>query len=63
MDSDEAYFARRAREERAAARRTKDTSAEAVHLELAEAYERAAARAAAIASHAEGVIAFRPQRA
>jgi hypothetical protein len=34
-----------------------------VHLELAEAYERAAARAAAIASHAEGVIAFRPQRA
>jgi hypothetical protein len=63
MDSDEAYFARRAEGERAAARRATDPSAEAAHLELAQAYERAAARATAIASHIEGVIPIRPQRA
>jgi len=63
MEADETYFAKRADQERTAAQRTTDPSAEAVHLELAEAYERAAARAAAISAHVSGVIPIRPQRA
>jgi hypothetical protein len=63
MEDDEAYFAKRAEQERVAAERTTDPSAEAAHLELAEAYERAAARAAAISAHVPGVIPIRPQRA
>ena len=63
MENDEAYFTKRAHEERAAARRTTDPSAEAAHLELAEAYDRAAARAAETVAHTEGVIPIRPQRA
>ena len=39
MESDENYFARRAREEYAAAQRSDDPYARRVHLELAERYE------------------------
>ena len=39
MESDETYFARRAKEERAAAERSDDPFAQGIHLEIAEAYE------------------------
>ena len=39
MESDEAYFARRAKEERAAAERSEDPYARSAHLAIAEAYE------------------------
>ena len=51
MESDEEFFARRAKEERASAKAATKRSAERVHRKLAESYEAAVARAQ---SDAEG---------
>ena len=56
MESDAAYFSRRAEEERVAAMRTVDSRARKAHLELANRYF---AIAASIESRAE-ILAFVP---
>jgi hypothetical protein len=64
MENDEAYFARRAEEERAAAERSDDPYAQDVHLRMAAAYELRMASARSSAERTPGasatVIRIRP---